>query len=76
MGATTTVMFADLTGSTGVFEALGNQAATQAVTGLTDRTRIDQVGRVTGEVYHHTVLIDRGLRQRSHLAARQAETAL
>lgn len=36
MGATTTVMFADLTGSTGVFEALGNQAATQAVTGLTD----------------------------------------
>lgn len=31
----TTVMFADLTGSTGVFEALGNEAATQAITGLT-----------------------------------------
>jgi hypothetical protein len=28
-------MFADLTGSTGVFEALGNEAATQTITGLT-----------------------------------------
>jgi adenylate cyclase len=36
MTASTTVMFADLTGSTGVFEKLGNQAATKAVTGLTD----------------------------------------
>lgn len=35
MSATTTVMFADLTGSTGVFEALGNEAATQAITALT-----------------------------------------
>jgi adenylate cyclase len=33
----TTVMFADLTGSTGVFEALGNEAATQAITSLTQR---------------------------------------
>ena len=31
----TTVMFADLTGSTGVFETLGNEAATQAITALT-----------------------------------------
>ena len=31
----TTVMFADLTGSTGVFEALGNEAATQTITALT-----------------------------------------
>lgn len=31
----TTVMFADLTGSTGVFEKLGNEAATQTITGLT-----------------------------------------
>jgi adenylate cyclase len=31
----TTVMFADLTGSTGVFEKLGNEAATQAITSLT-----------------------------------------
>jgi adenylate cyclase len=35
MSATTTVVFADLTGSTGVFETLGNEAATQVVTGLT-----------------------------------------
>jgi adenylate cyclase len=35
MSATTTVVFADLTGSTGVFETLGNEAATQAITGLT-----------------------------------------
>jgi adenylate cyclase len=35
MTARTTVMFADLTGSTGVFEALGNEAATQTITGLT-----------------------------------------
>ena len=35
MTATTTVMFADLTGSTGVFETLGNDAATQAITALT-----------------------------------------
>lgn len=32
---TTTVVFADLTGSTGVFEALGNSLATQAITTLT-----------------------------------------
>ena len=31
-----TVVFADLTGSTGVFEALGNAKATQAITRLTD----------------------------------------
>ncbi|TWO70270.1 FHA domain-containing protein [Caenimonas sedimenti] len=36
MTARTTVMFADLTGSTGVFEALGNEAATQTITGLTN----------------------------------------
>jgi class 3 adenylate cyclase len=35
MGATTTVVFADLTGSTGVFEALGNEKATRAITKLT-----------------------------------------
>ena len=35
MTAKTTVMFADLTGSTGVFERLGNEAATQAITALT-----------------------------------------
>lgn len=35
MGATTTVVFADLTGSTGVFEALGNALATEAITSLT-----------------------------------------
>ena len=34
--ALVTVVFADLTGSTGVFEALGNAKATQAVTRLTD----------------------------------------
>lgn len=33
--ATTTVVFADLTGSTGVFETLGNEAATQTITALT-----------------------------------------
>ena len=35
MGATTTVMFADLTGSTSVFETLGNDAATQTIRALT-----------------------------------------
>lgn len=35
MSATTTVIFADLTGSTGVFETLGNDAATQTITALT-----------------------------------------
>jgi len=35
MGATTTVVFADLTGSTGLFEALGNERATKAITKLT-----------------------------------------
>ena len=33
---TSTVMFADLTGSTGVFEAMGNEAATRTITALTD----------------------------------------
>jgi len=35
MGANTTVVFADLTGSTGVFETLGNAKATEAITRLT-----------------------------------------
>jgi adenylate cyclase len=35
MSALTTVVFADLTGSTGVFEALGNKLATEAVTSMT-----------------------------------------
>ncbi len=35
MSATTTVVFADLTGSTGIFETLGNAKATQAITRLT-----------------------------------------
>lgn len=35
MTATTTVVFADLTGSTGVFETLGNEAATRTITSLT-----------------------------------------
>lgn len=35
MTATKTVVFADLTGSTGVFETLGNAAATQTITALT-----------------------------------------
>lgn len=35
MTATTTVVFADLTGSTGVFEKLGNEAATRTITALT-----------------------------------------
>ncbi len=35
MSANTTVVFADLTGSTGVFEALGNALAAQAITKLT-----------------------------------------
>ncbi len=35
MAASTTVVFADLTGSTGVFESLGNARATQAITRLT-----------------------------------------
>ncbi|MRD49636.1 adenylate/guanylate cyclase domain-containing protein [Caenimonas koreensis] len=34
-GSKTTVVFADLSGSTGVFEALGNELATKAVTSLT-----------------------------------------
>ena len=34
--AEVTVVFADLTGSTGLFEALGNAKATQAITRLTD----------------------------------------
>ena len=34
--AEVTVVFADLTGSTGVFESLGNAKATQAITRLTD----------------------------------------
>ena len=34
--AEVTVVFADLTGSTGVFEALGNAKATQAITRMTD----------------------------------------
>lgn len=34
--ADVTVVFADLTGSTGVFEALGNAKATQAITRMTD----------------------------------------
>ncbi|TAM44484.1 MAG: adenylate/guanylate cyclase domain-containing protein [Burkholderiaceae bacterium] len=36
MDAPTTVVFADLTGSTGVFETLGNAKATQAITRLTE----------------------------------------
>lgn len=35
MGASTTVVFADLTGSTGVFEMLGNAKATDTITRLT-----------------------------------------
>jgi class 3 adenylate cyclase len=49
MGMNTTVMFADLSGSTSVFEALGNDAATQAVRMLTDwigRTCEQHDGRV------------------------------
>ena len=49
MASDTTVMFADLTGSTSVFEALGNDAATQAVRTLTDwigRTCEQHDGRV------------------------------
>ena len=49
MSSNTTVMFADLTGSTSVFEALGNDAATQAVRSLTDwigRTCEQHDGRV------------------------------
>jgi adenylate cyclase len=36
MASTTTVMFADLTGSTAVFEKFGNAVATRVVTALTD----------------------------------------
>lgn len=36
MPATPTVMFADLTGSTALFEKLGNAAATRTITALTD----------------------------------------
>jgi class 3 adenylate cyclase len=49
MAAKTTVMFADLTGSTAVFEALGNEAATQAITALTQwiaQVVTDHDGRV------------------------------
>ena len=49
MGSNTTVMFADLSGSTSVFESLGNDAATQAVRALTDwigRTCEQHDGRV------------------------------
>ncbi|RZJ14167.1 MAG: adenylate/guanylate cyclase domain-containing protein, partial [Haliea sp.] len=35
MSVTSTVVFADLTGSTGVFESLGNERATRAITKLT-----------------------------------------
>jgi adenylate cyclase len=35
MTSVATVVFADLTGSTGVFEQLGNEAATRVITGLT-----------------------------------------
>jgi adenylate cyclase len=35
MSASTTVVFADLTGSTALFEALGNASATQVITSLT-----------------------------------------
>ena len=44
-----TVVFADLTGSTGVFEALGNAKATQAITRLTEwmgKVCVAQHGRV------------------------------
>lgn len=46
MSATTTVVFADLTGSTGVFEALGNERATKAITKLTQW--IGEVSQVHG----------------------------
>lgn len=49
MAAKTTVMFADLTGSTAVFEAMGNEAATQAITALTQwiaQVVTDHDGRV------------------------------
>lgn len=49
MSSNTTVMFADLSGSTSVFELLGNDAATQAVRSLTDwvgRTCEQHDGRV------------------------------
>ncbi|GAB3774191.1 hypothetical protein GCM10028796_48070 [Ramlibacter monticola] len=49
MPPTTTVMFADLTGSTAVFERMGNAAATKTVTALTDwMAEVSQVhgGRV------------------------------
>jgi len=49
MGIFSTVIFADLTGSTGVFEALGNQKATLAVTRMTQligEVCVDHRGRV------------------------------
>ena len=49
MTASTTVVFADLTGSTGVFETLGNEAATRTITSLTQwigEVCRDQGGRV------------------------------
>lgn len=53
--AEVTVVFADLTGSTGVFEALGNAKATQTITRLTDwmgkvcRSRRGQVVKNLGD---------------------------
>ena len=53
--AEVTVVFADLTGSTGVFEALGNAKATQTITRLTDwmgtvcRARRGQVVKNLGD---------------------------
>lgn len=47
--AEVTVVFADLTGSTGVFEALGNAKATQAITRLTEwmgKVCVSRRGRV------------------------------
>src|SRR5512141_1748677 len=39
MGASTTVVFADLAGSTGVYEALGNARAAEVITRLTQWIR-------------------------------------
>ena len=49
MGIQSTVVFADLFGSTGVFESLGNAKATEAVTGVTNWLAdkfVDNGGRV------------------------------
>jgi class 3 adenylate cyclase len=48
--AEVTVVFADLTGSTGVFESLGNAKATQAITRLTD-----WIGKVCEDHRGHVV---------------------